>query len=95
MKIKVKCDICNNVSEFVIKQFSEIDEKGNFRRIHPNIGLQTITTDKFAQLACKQCKCPIAIQMSVSVIQNAGKSLEKFKNKDKKVGAKKNERNRK
>lgn len=97
MKVKVKCDICQNVSEFVIKQFDEINEKGNFVRIHPNIGLQTITTDRFAQLNCKSCKSPIAVQMNLTVIQNAVKSLEAFKNKDKKDKkvVKKNERNRK
>ena len=93
MKIKVKCDICQNVSEFVIKQFDNIDEKNNFSRVHPNIGLQTISTDRFAQLNCKNCKSPIAIQMNVTVIQNAVKSLEKFKNKEKKV-VKKNERSK-
>lgn len=85
MKIKVKCDICQNVSEFVIKQFNNIDEKNHFNRIHTNIGLQTITIDRFAQLNCKTCKSPISVQMNLTVIQNAVKSLERFKNKEKKV----------
>lgn len=99
MKIKIKCDVCQDISEFIIKQFNNIDEKNHFR-IHPNIGLQIITADRFAQLNCKTCKSPIAVQMNLTIIQNAVKSLERFKNKEKKVVnkdkkvVKKNERNR-
>lgn len=90
MKLKFKCDICGGIDSYVVKQFDEIDITKSFMRVHKEVGIQTARNEKYFNLKCKKCSCPFSVNLTINTISNAGKSLEKLKEKDKK-----NERNRK
>lgn len=91
MNVKFKCDICGWTDTYKVKQFDTVDTTKSFMRIHRDMGIQTAKNEKFFQLKCKKCSCPFSLQLTISTICNAGKSLEQLKSK--KVA--KNERNRK
>lgn len=81
MKVKVKCDICNNISTFDMKTFNQIDTEEGFKHVHLGMGLITIENNKYAQFGCTKCSCPISFRLALHTIKNGGHTIEEWKNK--------------